>query len=177
MSVTIDARAVMRATGVSPGTLHVWIGRGLIPGVEPGTQGHARAFDLDTVLHIAAMSLLVQVHHPAPFASMAAHQARGRFDSPGAKLLIAPRPMLTPGLDPLKATPRITVEELRSPEELCDFIDRFNPGPPELVTILDLNRIYARIRSFVMEPDAMEKARRAGVMTASEKRRYERSEE
>jgi hypothetical protein len=166
----IDASAVQRITGVPVGTLNVWINRQLVPGVSGPARGKARFFDLDAVLHISAMAALVRLGYPAPFAAMAAMLARGRFDRPGAKLIVGPPRKNVYGLG---ITPSMDVIEADGPEELDDTLDGFAEGRPEAFTILELDRLAERVRKAVIEPDLAERVRRErGALIGSDARRY-----
>jgi hypothetical protein len=158
----IDAAAVTRIAGVAVGTLNVWINRNLIPGVTVGAQGRARFFDLETVLHIAIMVALVQLGYAAPFASRGAYLARDGSERLGAKLIIGP-PRKLPG-GRLGSSPTITFVEAHSPQDLDRVLDRFVDGRPESFTIVEVDRVAARVRKAFDDPDPLERiAQRAGI--------------
>jgi hypothetical protein len=171
----IDAAAVERITGVLTGTVNMWIRRGLIPGMSVGTQGSAREFDLDTVLHIAVMGALGRLGFAAPFAARAASDAldegfhqlgvrgnrsvRKRRSGPsarGAKLVIGPPReiygffSMVPVVDPVIA---------ETPEKLDAFLDTFPDGRPEAFVVVEIDRIAARVREAFSNPDLTERAR------------------
>jgi DNA-binding transcriptional MerR regulator len=143
MAATVNAAAVTRITGVPIGTLNVWVQRGLIPGLNIGTRGVSREFTLDRVLHIAALAALVQQGHGAPFASIAAVLAHGRFERPGAKLIIGPPRR---GAYGLTGTPSVDYIDARTARALNDFLDGFVDGRPAAYSIVELDRLAARVR-------------------------------
>jgi hypothetical protein len=179
----IDAGAVQRITHVPSPTLNVWISRQLIPDVSSPGQGKVRRFSLDTVLHIAVRGALARIAYGAPFAKMAADEAaapgaaaapnaadpgaaiaavaaaaaRNGFDRPGAKLVIGPARKNIYGLG---VTPTIDYIVAETLEELDDALDGFVDGRPEAYTIVELDRLAARVRKAFLEPDLAERARR-----------------
>jgi hypothetical protein len=159
--VTIDAAAVARITGVPIGTLNVWIQRGLVPGISVGTKGLAREFDLDTVLHIAVTVALVQLGYGAPFASMAAAESRNGFERTGAKLIIGPprRNVYGRGVTPTIDC-YIPDEKGRPRTDLNAFLGSFSEGRPEAFTVVELDRLAARVRQAFQPRDLAERARR-----------------
>jgi len=132
-----------------------------------GTQGRARLFDLATVAHIAIMAALVRLSYAAPFASLAAFQARNDGDKPGARLIIGP-PRVLPG-GRLSSVPTITFVNAPSVEALDRILDRFADGRPESVTIVEVDRIVARVGKAFVDPDPLEKLQRKfGVLDERE---------
>jgi hypothetical protein len=155
----IDAAAVERITGVLTGTVNMWIRRGLIPGMSVGTQGSAREFDLDTVLHIAVMGALGRLGFAAPFAAMAASEALDEgFDQLGAKLVIGPPRENVYGFFSMVPTTDPVIAE--TPEKLEAFLDNFPGGRPEAFVVVEIDRIAARVREGFFNPDLTERARR-----------------
>jgi hypothetical protein len=155
----IDAAAVERITRVLTGTVNMWIRRGLIPGMSVGTQGSAREFDFDTVLHIAVMGALGRLGFAAPFAAMAASEARDEgFDQLGAKLVIGPPRKNVYGF--LSMVPTVDHVIAETLAELEPFLDEFADGRPEAFVVLEIDRIAARVREAFSNPDLTERARR-----------------
>jgi hypothetical protein len=160
MTEEVDAGTVMRIAEVPVGTLNAWINRALIPGVSNRAQGRARMFDLELVQHIAVMAALVRLGYGAPFASMAAGEALECPDVPGARLIISPS---RKGAYGLSATPLINVWWPQPyAKRLDDFLDqRIADGRPESYTVVELDKLMARVRKLFEEPDIGERARRA----------------
>jgi MerR-like DNA binding protein len=154
----IDAAAVARLTGVSVGTLNVWISRGLVPDTTLSGQGRSRLFNETQARHIAIMTALVRLGYPAPSASNATWQARNGWDQPGARLIIGP-PRVLPGRR-LGSSPTVDFVIAESAEALDRVLDAFTDGAPEVYTVVKVDKLVERVRKFVNDPDVMEKAER-----------------
>jgi hypothetical protein len=150
----IDAAAAERITGVKVGTINVWIQRNLVPGMSVGTQGIAREFSVDDVLHIALMGILGGLQFAAPLAEIISEYALGRSaDVPGARLVIGP---------PSRKLSSVPTFDCTTAAELDAFLDGFGAaGRPEGYVIVELDRLVARVRKAFNEPDIAEQARRA----------------
>jgi hypothetical protein len=134
----VDARTAMQIAGVPVSTINVWINRGIIPGVGVGSQGRARSFDIDLVVHIAIMGVLVRLGYGAPFASWTAVNVIRQRDlsEPALLLVIGPSDGL---LSPL---PR--------PMRFIKNLNELGADDPEGYTLVDIARIVARVRQAVL---------------------------
>jgi hypothetical protein len=155
----IDAAAVERITGVKVGTINVWIQRNLVPGMSVGTQGSAREFSVDTVLHISLMGILGGLQFAAPLSAMITDYAlKESTDVPGARLVIGP---------PSRKLSTVPTFDCTTAEKLDTFLDGFGAaGRPEGYVIVELDRLAARVRKAFAEPDIAERARRAARRTS-----------
>jgi hypothetical protein len=150
----IDAAAVERITGVKTGTTNMWIQRNLVPGMSVGTQGSAREFSVDTVLHIALMGILGGLQFAAPLSEIITEYAlKQSADVPGARLVIGP---------PSRKLSTVPTFDCTTVEKLDAFLDGFGAsGRPEGYVIVELDRLAARVRTAFNKPDTAERARRA----------------
>jgi hypothetical protein len=155
----IDAAAVERITGVKTGTTNMWIQRNLVPGMSVGTQGSAREFSVDTVLHIALMGILGGLQFAAPLSEIITEYAlKQSADVPGARLVIGP---------PSRKLSTVPTFDCTTAEKLDVFLDGFGAnGRPEGYVIVELDKLVARVRKAFSEPDTAERARRAVRRTA-----------
>jgi len=149
----IDANTLSRIAGVSVGTLNVWIGRDLIPGVSIGTQGRARVFDLDTAIHVTIMTALVRQGYAAPFAADVAFGARQAGWHHRGKMAIVRGSRPRAG--------RLTEELFTSCEapsltRLASMLDR--RGRPEVFTVIEIDRLAERVRRVFMNLHFIEKS-------------------
>jgi hypothetical protein len=149
--IAVDARTTAQITGIAASTINVWAGRGILPGVTIGEQGRARSFGANLVFHIAIMSALVRLGYGAPFASVAATEThmKGRPGMVGIKLVIGPAPIGHFGA----VGDRITnVVQAPTAADLDAAIASLFPGdPPEALTIVHVDRIWARVRRAIIE--------------------------
>jgi hypothetical protein len=150
--IAVDARTTAQITGIAGSTINVWASRGILPGVTVGEQGRARSFDANLVFHIAIMSVLVRLGYGAPFASVAAMEMhmKGRPDILGIKLIIGPSAIgqfgRVGGVQP------INIAQAKTAADLDAEITRLFPeGRPEGLTIVDIDRIWARVRREIIE--------------------------
>jgi hypothetical protein len=89
---------------------------------------------------------------------MAAAEARENgVDKPGAKLIIGPP---RSNLYGLTETPTIDYIEAETREALDECFDYFIDGRPEAFTIVELDRLAARVRQAFKAPDLVERAKR-----------------
>jgi len=145
----IDARALARIAGVGVGTLNVWIARDLVPGVDTGTQGRARLFDLDSAIHIAIMTALVRQGYAAPGASDVAFSLRqGGWDRRG-KVLIVRTGASQGHLFTSQEAPSLTALE----REL-----EHRAVKPDVFTIVAIDDIFERVRKAFMQSASLQKS-------------------
>ena len=103
------------------------------------------------------MAAIVRLGLVSPIASMAAAVAKGGYDRPGAKIIIGPPRR---GAYGLTGTPTIDYIEAETSEELDAFLDGFADNRPEAYTLVELDRLTARVRKAFHEPDLAERSRR-----------------
>jgi hypothetical protein len=89
---------------------------------------------------------------------MAAAAARNGFEKPGAKLVIEPPRIGAYGRP--TGTPTIDYVEAETPEDLDVWLDGYVDGRPEAYTIIELDRLAARVRQAFESPDLAERVRR-----------------
>jgi hypothetical protein len=150
----IDAAAVARISGVQVGTINVWIQRNLVPGMSVGTQGSAREFGVDAVLHIALMGVLGGLQFAAPLSAMITdYVLEQSADQRGARLVIGP---------PSRKLSSVPTFDTTTAEKLDAFLDDFGAaGRLEGYVVIELDRLAARVRKAFAEPDKAERAKRA----------------
>jgi hypothetical protein len=152
----IDAIPLCRIAGLTHLQLNTWVNRGLVPGAsDADKRGKRRLFDLPTTQHIATTALLVSLGFDVSFAAMCAAEAANAYDRPGSRLVIGPRRQTGRG-----PTGSRTVDVIDAPEpgDLDDALDAFTDGRPEAFTVVELDRLGARVRAaFAEEADQREK--------------------
>jgi hypothetical protein len=155
----IDAAAVERITGVKTGTMNMWVQRNLVPGMSVGTQGIAREFSIDAVLHVALMGVLGGLQFAAPLSEIITEYALKKgVDVPGARLVVGP---------PARKLSTVPTFDCTTVAELDAFLDGFGAnGRPEGYVVVELDKLVARVRTAFNEPDIAERARRAVRRTA-----------
>jgi hypothetical protein len=157
-AVGINAAAASRITGIQVSTANMWIQRGLVPGMEVGTQGVERLFDIDTVLHLSVMGALGRLGIAAPLAAIGAAEARNGYD-PGARLIVGPPRKNVYGLGMAPTFTHIVEPDL---EQFDAALNDFIGGRPEAFVTVELDRLAARVKRAFSEPDLAERARRRG---------------
>ena len=153
--IEVDASAIERLTGISVGTLNVWISRNLLPEASANRQGRARRFDEVQARHLTIMAALVRLGYPAPFASMAAFQTRFKWQKPGVHLVIG-QPQPVDGAPLLSSLPTVDVVVVKPTDALSSV-------PLESFTVVKVDRIVERVRKFMLEANA----RSGGVVCRS----------
>jgi hypothetical protein len=158
----IDAVALCRIAGLSHLQLNTWVNRGLVPGASDSDQrGKRRSYDLATTLFICTAAQLTAIGIDLSFASTCAKacaRIEGAYERNGSKLLIGPRTANGP-----VGSRTIDIVDSPSLEILDRHLDRFTDGRPLIFTVIELDRLGARVRRLF---EAEASARETGFTSA-----------
>jgi hypothetical protein len=142
----MDARTVARVARIGVATLNLWAQRGLIPGIEVGTRGRRRDFDVPAALQVVVIAELVRFGFGAPFASFIVGKGLHK------RLLIG-RSEQNEDSDFLETldTPRRWAAQVlclgfSSDEEIPAQLERFPNGPPAIYTVINVEELEERVR-------------------------------
>jgi hypothetical protein len=149
----MDARTVARVARIGVATLNLWAQRGFIPGVEVGTRGRRRDFDLPTALKVVVIAELVRFGFGAPFAAFIIAK-----EGLHKRLLIGRTEQNEESDFPVETldTPRRWATQLlcfhfSSDDQIPAQLEQFPYGPPAIYTVINVEKLEERVRQAELE--------------------------